>query len=114
MMRPPLPLKALIAVLLFSFASAQEATICAPGAVGPTAESSETETGNGSSSCAAFFEAGAPLSSAEAAAIAANALPAQARSEADSSPFNATVPCPTTVIIGSGIDASRVEAQVRE
>jgi hypothetical protein len=113
-MKPSLPLAALAALLLvsLSFASAaertEEATICAAGAKQAAAESS------GESSCGAFFEPGAPLSSAEVAAIAASALPAQARTEADSSPFNATVPCPTTVIIGSGIDAARVEAQVRE
>lgn len=110
MMKPSLPRAGLFAAaLLFSlssFASAQEATICAPGAAESEAESS--------GGCAAFFESGAPLSSAEVVAITASALPAQARSEADSSPFNATVPCPKTVIIGSGIDASRVEAQVRE
>ena len=102
---------ALAALLLLSlsFASAEseKATICAAGAKQAAAESSE-------SSCGAFFEPGAPLSEAEVAAIAASAPPAQARTEADSSPFNATVPCPTTDIIGSGIDAARVEAQVRE
>jgi hypothetical protein len=86
--------------------AAVEATICA---VGAKQAADETTT----SSCGAFFEPGAPLSSEEVSAIVAGALPAQARSEADSSPFNATVPCPTTLLIGSGIDAARVEAQVR-
>ena len=116
MMKPSLPLATLATTLLLllsspSFASAQsgdEATICAAGSKQAAAESIES-----SSSCGAFFEPGAPLSEAEVATFAASALPAQARTEADSSPFNETVPCPTTPIIGSGIDAARVEAQVR-
>lgn len=118
-MKPSLPLAALAALLLLllsspSIASAEiseEATICAAGSKQAAAESSSSES---SSSCGAFFEPGPPLTAAEVAAIAAGAPPAQARSEADSSPFNATVPCPTTDIIGSGIDPARVEAQVRK
>ena len=119
-MKPSRPLAALAAALLLSlslslslssaYAKSEEATICAAGAKQATAESSSEE----SSSCGAFFEPGLPLSQAEVEAIAADALPVPARAEADASPFNATVPCPTTVIIGSGIDAARVEAQVRE
>lgn len=93
-----------------SASESEEATICAAGSKQAAAESSSSES---SFSCGAFFEPGAPLTAAEVAAIAASAPPAQARSEADSSPFNATVPCPTTDIIGSGIDPARVEAQVR-